>query len=367
MVDKPTGKTEILIDDIIGWIKAKIDYLKDKTSPQREAWEKANRRHPRIMKTLVVLACILLFGGIVVGFATPKTVKVTINDSNVIETKVYETTCVRVDSFIKDHEVDYVYGQDIIDVDMYDIITNNKEINIIKAAQIPLTADGVTRTITTQPITVKEFLEKQHVKVGKHDIVEPDMDYVLYKGDQVIVRRVTFKNIVEDVQIDFETVYSPDYGLNIGDTAVVQEGSPGKEKQKFKVTYIDGVESEREIIDRKTLVEKQDNIISYGMYMDFSEPTWLSYSKKISNMKAVSYNMPGNPKGSYGNPCTYGTCAVDPSVIPLGSTVYIEGYGYALANDVGSAIKGNIIDVYMEYNPQCYIWGGRNVDVYIVG
>ena len=139
-----------------------------------------------------------------------------------------------------------------------------------------------------------------------------------------------------------------------------------KEKQKFKVTYIDGVESERELLSSKTLVPVQNKIIAYGVYMNFNEPYGLNYAKKITDVKAVSYHFSGNPKGAYGKPCTYGTCAVDPKVIPLGSLIYIEGYGYAVANDVGTGIKGNIVDVYMEYGPQCYTWGARTVDVYLI-
>ncbi len=367
MVDKPEGKTEVLIDEFFDWCKAKLQLVKEKTAPQRSVWERFNAHHPRIAKTMLVAVCTLAIGLVVVGFATPKTVTVVIDDSKVIETKTYETTCLRVDSFIDTHEIDYEYGQDIIDVELYNGIRNDMVITIKKAALIPVTADGKTVVVTTLPVTVQEFLEKQKIEVGKDDIVEPALDHMLYKGDEVVVKRVTFEEITEEVVIDFETIYSPDYGMFIGDTAVVQEGSNGKERQKFKVTYIDGVESERELISAKTLVETQNKIISYGLYMDFSDPTGLSYSKKISNVKAVAYNMPGSPKGSYGQPCTYGTCAVDPSVIPLGTTIYVEGYGYAIANDVGSAIKGNIIDVYMEYNPQCYTWGARTVDVYIIG
>jgi Uncharacterized protein conserved in bacteria len=65
-------------------------------------------------------------------------------------------------------------------------------------------------------------------------------------------------------------------------------------------------------------------------------------------------------------PCEYGTVAVDRSLIPLGSLLYIEGYGYAIANDVGSAIKGKVVDLYMERLEQCYIWGARRVNVYII-
>ncbi len=60
------------------------------------------------------------------------------------------------------------------------------------------------------------------------------------------------------------------------------------------------------------------------------------------------------------------TVSVDPSVIPLGSKVYVEGYGYAIASDTGGAIKGNKIDLYMNTLEDCYSFGRRTVTVNIV-
>lgn len=58
--------------------------------------------------------------------------------------------------------------------------------------------------------------------------------------------------------------------------------------------------------------------------------------------------------------------AVDPDVIPLGSEVYVEGYGYATAADIGGAIKGNKIDVHVPTKKEAYDWGVRTVDVTVV-
>lgn len=58
--------------------------------------------------------------------------------------------------------------------------------------------------------------------------------------------------------------------------------------------------------------------------------------------------------------------AVDPTVIPLGSEVYVEGYGYAIAADIGSAIKGNKIDLHVPTTDEAFAWGVRTVDVTIV-
>lgn len=61
-----------------------------------------------------------------------------------------------------------------------------------------------------------------------------------------------------------------------------------------------------------------------------------------------------------------GVVAVDPRVIPLGTRMYVEGYGYAIAEDIGGAIKGNKIDVAFLSLDECYQWGVRDVNVYIL-
>lgn len=58
--------------------------------------------------------------------------------------------------------------------------------------------------------------------------------------------------------------------------------------------------------------------------------------------------------------------AVDPSVIPLGTLLEVQGYGVALALDTGGAIKGNIIDVHFPTVAQCKVWGRRMVQVRIL-
>lgn len=67
--------------------------------------------------------------------------------------------------------------------------------------------------------------------------------------------------------------------------------------------------------------------------------------------------------GTYVN---YGTVAVDPRVIPMGTRMYIPGYGEAIARDTGGAIVGNKIDVWFPSLGQCYQWGYRTVTITII-
>ena len=61
------------------------------------------------------------------------------------------------------------------------------------------------------------------------------------------------------------------------------------------------------------------------------------------------------------------TIAVDPRVIPLGSRVYIEGYGVFVAEDTGGAIKSKKIDVFLDSHSRCFENGVAYADVYLLG
>jgi 3D (Asp-Asp-Asp) domain-containing protein len=80
----------------------------------------------------------------------------------------------------------------------------------------------------------------------------------------------------------------------------------------------------------------------------------------------TAYYFGNNAHGATGQRCHYGTCAVDPRVIPYGTKLYVEGYGTAVANDCGGAVKGHIIDLYMRSTKECFSWGRRNKKVYIL-
>ena len=61
-----------------------------------------------------------------------------------------------------------------------------------------------------------------------------------------------------------------------------------------------------------------------------------------------------------------GTIAVDPTLIPMGTKLYVEGYGYGVAEDIGGSIKGNRIDIFLDTYNEAIKWGRRNVKLYII-
>lgn len=80
---------------------------------------------------------------------------------------------------------------------------------------------------------------------------------------------------------------------------------------------------------------------------------------------AVAYHLPGNTAS--GLPVGIGVIAVDPTVIPLGTRVFVPGYGPAVAADTGTAIKGAIIDLWMPSTAQAQAWGRQTVTITVYG
>lgn len=82
-------------------------------------------------------------------------------------------------------------------------------------------------------------------------------------------------------------------------------------------------------------------------------------------VEATAYNAyEGSGIAADGTPAVpYATIAVDPDVIPLGSIVYVPGFGEMRANDTGGAINGHKIDICMGDNASCYEWGRRTITV----
>jgi 3D (Asp-Asp-Asp) domain-containing protein len=87
------------------------------------------------------------------------------------------------------------------------------------------------------------------------------------------------------------------------------------------------------------------------------------YKKEITVI-ATAYTHTGQNTTSGIYPYV-GSVATDPTVIPLGTKLYIEGYGHAIALDTGSAIVGNKVDLFFDTEEECYQWGVRRVKVYI--
>lgn len=95
-------------------------------------------------------------------------------------------------------------------------------------------------------------------------------------------------------------------------------------------------------------------------------------SKLLGSFEATAYTDDVESQGKWvgqtatGRKPQVGVIAVDPKVIPLETELYVEGYGYCVAGDVGGAIKGDRLDLFMDTRDECYTWGRKDVRVWRV-
>ena len=176
--------------------------------------------------------------------------------------------------------------------------------------------------------------------------------------------------------VEFDTEYQANSEMYEGNSKVVQEGVNGSRTVQYVIKKADGEVISKDIVSSEVTKEPVKKIVVYGTKKQTTTSKGLAvqYTGVYSSFKATAYTADskwGNATAS-GLYARMGVIAVDPSVIPMGTKVYVEGlngaadYGYAIAGDTGGAIKGNIIDLYMNDEATCYNWGVKHVNIYIL-
>lgn len=125
-------------------------------------------------------------------------------------------------------------------------------------------ADGRTRTVDSFRPTVGALLDELGIRVGRDDLVQPPPATALADGIEVVVRRVTFEEVVEEVAIPHETEQRDTDDLHEGDSRVAQEGSDGVMAQTHRVRRVDGEEVDRELLDEEVVSEPVTRIVENG-------------------------------------------------------------------------------------------------------
>lgn len=115
-------------------------------------------------------------------------------------------------------------------------------------------------------------------------------------------------------------------------------------------------EAAEEAAKQEAPASSSSSVSGEVMYMEATAYSCNEGSIGGGYVTALGQNLQTNPMA----------VAVDPNVIPLGTRLYVEGYGEAIASDTGGAIKGNIIDVHFSDPSQLSAWGRRTVKVTIL-
>lgn len=257
-------------------------------------------------------------------------------------------------------------------------ISSKDVITIKRAVEIEMVVGNKIIVIKTAEDTVEDMIEAEKDELKAEGIefnegvdeITPSLDTEISDKLTIQLVKVEVLNEVAVESIDYETVVQEDGDLEINTEDVRQAGETGEKEITYKVIKKDGKEVSREIIQSTVIKEPVNEIIAQGTKRVFASRDGEMEYKDLIYCESTAYA--GDTITATGtvpayNPSGISTIAVDPRVIPLGSLVYVENYGKAIASDTGGAIKGKIIDVFLNSESDCRSWGRKyNVPVYIL-
>lgn len=323
----------------------------------------------KIILGIIVIACIVT-GTIV---AMRKSIKINIDG----EEQTYITYKSTVDDLLKEEGIE-ISEKDKIEPALGTKIKSNQEVNIKRAVPVNLTVSGKEVSLDTAEDTVEdmlvaeeEYLKSNGIEFKNEDIVSPEKETKLDSGMDIKITKVDVEEVVETQVMPYSSSEVVDYDKDISFKEVTTPGINGEKEVTYKVVKHDGeIISKDEISQRPTKPTQDEVVTRGGSQFIASRGGEIKVKKKLS-MQATAYSGHNTTatgrkpvKASDG---VIGTIAVDPRVIPLGSLVYVSGYGKAIAADTGGAIKGNIIDVYLNSSSECSSWGRKyNIEVGII-
>lgn len=240
---------------------------------------------------------------------------------------------------------------------------------------VTLYVDNNFLELKTNKSNVLYLLKSANISLGEDDIVRPALDTKLRDGMFIRVYRVAKEQIKEKRRIPYSTYYQFTPQLLYGKTMVKRYGKEGLKEIVAQQIYVDEVKIKNYLMQEKILTKPVNCLVVKGT-RKYIPPPLLDAKrevKKVLEVVATAYSDSKISCGKWAGHRTsiglkpqYGVIAVDPRVIPLRTKLYIEGYGYGIAGDTGSAIKGNRIDLCFNTHQEAVTYGRKQVKVYIL-
>lgn len=288
-------------------------------------------------------------------------------------------------------------------------VTNGMTIRYQPVVVVNLIVGQDASTIYTMATDVAQLLREANVDVTERDTVLPDASTPIREGMTITVN--TNRDVVqyESQLIPYDMVEEEDDTLEEGVKKTVQVGVPGLERTRYALTVENGTITNRTKTDVETLRKAMPQIIKVGtkkVTEPVTEPTTADESSpfipeaeveiaeppktddvldfssaKQLLVEATAYtNNPEDTVTYDGRVLTRSgydvtdtilfegmrIIAVDPAIIPLGTRVYVEGIGMAIALDTGSAIKGQKIDIMMDEKEEAVTFGRKPLTIWVI-
>ena len=291
-----------------------------------------------------------------------------------------------------------------LELSMDDTYTTNaglgvSEITIQRMQTIRIIHGGKTMTVSSYGETVESLLNRLHLTLTEDDVISTTLRTKTYDGMVLTISRNFTEEESYVVAIPHKVEYCYDPSLAEGEEKVLTPGRDGQVQCTANVCYVDGVEMSRTILDQKVISQPVDALIAVGTAVTVvpdvtpevqttpsvpiigdgmivtpnGEVLTYTSSKKMTATAYTNTDPGCTIWTAIGTLCRVGAIAVDPTVIPYGTRMYIVSddgsyiYGIAIAEDCGKSIKGDRIDLYFDTDAECWTFGVRSCTVYFLG
>lgn len=242
-------------------------------------------------------------------------------------------------------------------------------LTVLRAFPVHVTIAGQTKTVMTVQRTAQGLADELGYGAPNYTPLGNENE-ILKANSSVNIARVTERSTQTYTRpIEVVVEKRRDDTMFRGQEVVVQTGRAGSEKVEEQILYENGKEIKRQVIKAEVVTPMEPTIIRVGSRETVTTSRGEVRFREMMTMTATAY-LPTDGGGhgitASGMRARYGVVAVDPAVIPLGTRLFIPGYGLAVAADTGGDIVGNRIDLVMEDYSSAMAFGRREVDVYVL-
>lgn len=319
--------------------------------------------------------------GMEIFYKTANKINLTIDE----ETNKFFTTADTVKQFLEENDLSLSEHDDISHELTYQI-EDDLNITVNKAFEVVIDNGGKKSEVWTTGGTVEQILADEEVTYDELDRITPSLKERLTKDNaEIEVVNVELKTETVEEKLAFETEKKQDNSLEKGKQKTISAGKDGLVKKTYEVTYENGEEADRQLIKEDVKEKSKNKVVAVGTKQVQQQTVATNSGNRKSNqssspsggkelvMQATAYTAGCNGCSGYtatginlnSNPNAK-VIAVDPNVIPLGSKVWVEGYGTAIAGDTGGSINGNRIDAHVPTQGDAQKFGRRTVRVKVL-
>jgi uncharacterized protein YabE (DUF348 family) len=302
-----------------------------------------------------------------------RAVSLTLDDGGL--TRTLHTTTETVGQVLQQYAVSLFLG-DAVTPGLQERIEPGMTVAIQRSVPVKILVDGRVIPTRTRAETVAGVLGQEGVALVGLDRAVPDLTAPILPNMVIRVTRVREALAIEFDPIPFTTIWVADPELEIDHQRLVQDGQLGLTKHRYRVVYEDGAEVQRFLEDTWAEQPPITKTLAYGTRIvvrtldtpDGPIEYWRKMRVYTTSYKPASCGKAkDDPRYGYtrlGWKLKKGIVAVDPSVIPLRTAMYVPGYGLARAGDIGGGVKGKFVDLgFSDNDYQSWHWWS---DIYLL-